>query len=365
MKRQITIASVTLALIITVARSAAQFPDEVRQALQLCSEDIRVALTNNSGIPKDQTIAILPIYGDVNDYVIGIVKNSITGAGLQCVFALSDPFIKEIIDVGKELSDRKEDILDKKTLIKFGKLKGPKLFMSGTLREATGGNGRCFVELELHLYSAETGEHIWGKIFAKRFYSAPDVQGIVDLDPDVIKLIRDSLESIRTKIGTSSKLIPIHSVAIVPLAGDIDRFVTGVVEGMISQTRINPKQLDFSTLGEARAIIRENPQIADGLLYGAVRDLSRKLIRLYPDHKEYEISAAVQLSIQDVKTGDVLWSDTFVARGIDKHEYSWWEVVCRYVPYLILHKWWILAPVLALFGLVVLFMILRMLRRAR
>lgn len=363
MKRQLTLLALAAVLFAAGATTAIAFPEEVRQALRLCSTDIQNALARSS-LPRDVTIAILPIRRDVDDYALGLLKNAATAAGLHCVEGKEDPLVQEIF---KEIEwdERKDDILDPTTLAKFGKLKAPKLLMYGSVRDATGSNGRAYAELEVHVSSIETKQHLWGQVFARRFYSAPDLVGLVEMDPDVRQLVRQSFERGVISLQSSPKLNNIRTVAIVPLAGDFDRFVTGLVESMVSRTRLTPRQLDTLTLGEARALLRDNPQAADAVLFGAVRDLSRKLLNRYPDRDEFETSSAVQLTIQDARTGDVLWSDLIEARGMDMHMLSWWEMLQRYGPFVLARKWYILWPLIALIGLIIVALFFRMMRRPR
>ena len=184
MKRLLHLFALTAALAAATSTALAGFPEEVRQTLRLCTADIQSALAR-SGLPKDATIALLPIKRDSEDYALGVLKNAATGAGFTCVEGKEDPFVQEVF---KEIEwdERKDDILDPATLAKFGKLKAAKLLMYGVVREATGGNGRGYVEIEAHISSIETKQHLWGQVFARRFYTAPEVTGLVDLDPVVI-----------------------------------------------------------------------------------------------------------------------------------------------------------------------------------
>ncbi|MEI6393916.1 MAG: hypothetical protein WCT12_22785 [Verrucomicrobiota bacterium] len=363
MKRLLHLFALTAALAAATSTALAGFPEEVRQTLRLCTADIQSALAR-SGLPKDATIALLPIKRDSEDYALGVLKNAATGAGFTCVEGKEDPFVQEVF---KEIEwdERKDDILDPATLAKFGKLKAAKLLMYGVVREATGGNGRGYVEIEAHISSIETKQHLWGQVFARRFYTAPEVTGLVDLDPGVRQLIRESFERGTTALKANAKLKDTRTIAIVPLAGDMDRFITGLAESMVSKTQFMPKQLDTATLGEARALLRDNPQAADAILYGAVRDLSRKLVNRYPDRIEYETSSAVQLTIQDAKTGNILWSDLIEASGTDAKQLSWWEMTQRYGPFVLAGKWYVITPVLVFIGLIGLFIFFRMMRRAR
>jgi hypothetical protein len=341
----------------------AAYPEEVRQALRLCADDIQTALAG-SPLPKNLPVAILPVSGDEDAYVIGLLKNAATGAGLACVEGKEDPFWNELVKE-IEFSERKGDILDPATLTKFGQLKSAKLLMYAVVRDTAAGNGSGYAEIEVHVSSIETKQHLWGKVFARRFYNSPDVKGLVNLDPDMRELIQKSFDRAATNLNAAAKLKDIRTVAVVPLAGDMDGFISGLVVSMVSKTQLVPKQLDTATLGETRALLRDNPQAADAILYGAVRDLSQRELNKYPDRIEYETISAVQLTIQDAKTGNILWSDLIEAQGTKTTVLSWWEMVRLYGPLVLARKWYVLVPLLVLGGLVVLALFFWMMRRAR
>ena len=349
-----------------------EFTEEIRQALRGCASDIQAALAR-SNLPKAQPLAILPVTRDNNAYIIGLLKSAATAAGLTCVEGKEDPVVVELFN---ELTwdERKSDwqnpktttgIFDPQTLDRFGQLMGAQMLMYAYLREVSGGSGKGYAELEVHVTAIPTKQHLWGQVFARRFYSAPNVTGLVDLDPNMRQVIQESFERGSTALKASAKLKNTRTVAIVPLAGDLDRFISGLAESMVSKTQLLPKQLDIATLGEARALLRDNPAAADALLYGAVRDLSRKLVNQYPDREEYETSSAVQLTIQDSKTGNILWSDLIEARGKDTKTFSWWEMTQRYSPFVLARKWYVLVPLIALAAGFLLLVSFWMLRRAR
>ena len=294
------------------------FSEDVRQALRLALEDTGTAL-KESALPANQTISLLPFQGDRGHYVEGLLKNAVTGAGLTYVEGKSDPFWDELL---KEIEwdERKEDILDAATLTRFGKLKGTQLLMYGTVREASDTNGRVYVEIEAHISSIETKQHLWGRIFAKRYPHRDGVQGIIDLDKAVRGLLKEALRPVPDSLANNPKLKDIRSVAIVPLSGDIDDYVTGLVQDALSRTSLYPKDLDLTTLAEARLLLRGEPDQADALLYGAVRDLSRELDQEKFTETVYTLHAEVQLRIQDVSSGEILWSDTLAEEALDSDQ---------------------------------------------
>ncbi len=282
--------------------------DELRQAVRMAVEDARDSLAK-SGLPRDRGLAVLPLTGDRDRYVEGLLKTAVTDAGLKHVEGGRSPFWDEILRE-VEWAERKEDMLAPETAAKFGKLEGVRMLLYGTLRSARRETHRVFVEIELHVSDIETGRHLWGTAVSRRFYLPGAVQGIVDLDTDARNAIDRTIEKGLESLKGSDKLGEIRTVAMVPLAGDIDSYVGGRVQDMVSRTRLNPKNLDLPTLGEARQLMRDRPEQADAVLYGALRDLSRRLVREETMRTTHEVSAEIQLVIQSASTGEVLWSDT-------------------------------------------------------
>ena len=238
----------------------------------------------------------------------------------------NDPFWQEVLEQ-VEWDERKEDMLDAATLTKFGKLKAAQYLVYGVVRDANVTPQRIFVEVELHMSSIETKEHVWGNVFARRFYLPGKTAGIVHLDDDVRELLRGVFDDGLGSLKSSEKLSSVESIAMVPLAGDIDGYISGLAERMVSMSTMVPKDLDVVTLAEARTLLRDKPTQADAVLFGAVRDLSRKLERRDFMKNTYEIRGEVQLKIQKADTGDVLWSDTLAGKQMVEETMSVWELL--------------------------------------
>ncbi len=341
----------------------AEYPDEARQALRLAGADIQAALAK-SVVPKDLPVAILPVKSDPSGYVMGILKTAVTGAGLQGVEGKEDELVQEIF---KEIEwgERKDDILDTNTIARFGRLQAAKLLLYAFVREASGENGRGFAEIEVHVSSIETKQHLWSGIFARRFYAPNQPVGPVDLSPEIRQAIKASFSKLATGLKAADKLRDVHSVLIVPLAGDADQFVTGLTEDSLASTPYSPRQLDVRTLADARALLRDDPKAADAILYGAVRDLSMRKMNEYPDHTEYQINASVQLAIQASPAGNVLWSDTVETTTPYVLKQTWWEMVQKYGPMVVFHSKLLIIPLAVIVGLIVLALFFRVMRRAR
>jgi len=296
------------ALMMLGGTAARAFTPEVRQALQETVNEAREELAQ-SGLPRDKGITILPLAGDENGYVEGLLKNALTRAGLNHVEGGESPFWNELL-AEVEWSERKGDMLAPDTIVHFGRLEGVQMLLYGNVRSAMQDDRRVFVEIELHISSIETRRHVWGTNLSRRHYLPGPVEGIIALDRHVRDTLNTTMAHAAASLQRSEKLQPVRTVAIVPLAGDIDRYVTRRSQDIVSQTHMNPVELDADTLGEVRQILRDTPAQADAVLYGALRDLSRRLLREEIMKTTWEVTAEIQLTLQDAATGEVLWSDT-------------------------------------------------------
>jgi len=255
-----------------------------------------------------------------------------------------------------------------KTLVKFGKLKATKLLMYGIVREASLTPRKAFVEIELHLSSLETKQHLWGQVFARRYYLPGQAQGIVDIDDAVREVLRQAFNTAAQSLRTSEKLKAVKTVVLVPLAGDIRGYITGLAENMVSQTpNLVPRDLGVQTLAEGKRQLRDQPQQADALLYGAIRDLSRELEKEEFQKKTYRINVEVQLKIQEAKSSDVLWSETLhvtstdVVQDQDLEDQAWFFF--KKNPKVAM---WIGGAIVAvILGLIIVVMFLKAVRRPR
>lgn len=298
-------------LVMTVAFGALAFDETGRQAMQAMTDDI-VAELKGVGALDGKTIAALPIAGDQNDAFGGLLRIAVTKAGKQCVTSKDDPLFGEILREVAWNAD-KTDMLDASTVGKFGKLKSAQIILSGRIR-VVGDNRQAFVEAELHATDIKTKQHVWGGRFAQRYYlpgSSP-VKGVSEIPVEVRKVLQDKLTArIVESIGAQSKLKGFKTVAFLPLAGDVDGYVANIVRDAVVKTALTPKNLDIRTLAEARIALRDQKLAADGLLYGAVRDIS--FVGYEAGSKSgTTINVEIQACIEKAGTNEQAWSDTIL-----------------------------------------------------
>lgn len=331
---------------------AAKIDDNFRQAVQGAVADAETALKDVSAIPGGEPVAILPIVGDAGGMVAGQLKIALTRAGKTCVEGKEDPaweaILKEI-----EWDARKVDILDPATIDRFGKIKSAKVLMYAFIRSARRTDRFSFFEMELHATSIATKKHLWGGVFAKRYYVPnPAVEGLADIPAALRDVMRGKLrDRIAASLKETGKLAGVRKVAFLPFAGDTANYTADIMRDAMTRTDMTPVNLDIATLGEARLALRDQPGQADALIYGSLRDLSIARKDTAPHEKKYELAVEIQACIEKA-TREQLWSDTISVTEAYEPETGWWSVVCTYCPYVRTCPWLLVAvPIVLLLGL--------------
>ena len=316
MKKLFVLFFAALALL-TLRAQSFQFSggDDERQALYGALDQVAKSVKASSAF-KNHTVTILPIDNDDNGLIAGRLKNILTKTGVNCLEASKDPMWNEIM---KEIawSERKNDILDSASIAKLGKLKGAQILLYGKLCALKKNESRVYAEIELHACKVDTREHIWGDSFVKYFYTGKDVSGIISLDSGLRKLLKKNFDAALKNLQSPSaaaKLNNIKTVTVVPLVGDIDRYITGLAIEMLSQTKLMPRNPRIPSLGLLRSFARDGKVDSDAVFYGAIRDLQRSnTVVSYSGEKvitSYIVSADVQLFLENIKNNDILWSST-------------------------------------------------------
>ena len=131
------------------AAAPAFFSAEERDLLLDLSKDVTAALAK-SGIRASVPVSALPFPGDRERYLEGLLKNAVTGAGLNYVEGRDDPMWDAI--VSEIIWDwHKNDVLDADTLTKFGRLQATRQLLYGRLLLERTTNDLPRAELWLHV----------------------------------------------------------------------------------------------------------------------------------------------------------------------------------------------------------------------
>lgn len=292
-----------------------QFADDYsRQALNGALSSSRISLVK-APFGKSH-VAVLPIRNDLGGYVTERLKNLITECGFDCVEGKNEPMWDEIL---REIAwdTRKDDILDKNTIVTFGKLKAPQILVYGSIAQMNKNNERVYAEIVLHATDLRTKQHIWGGTFAYRFYPAENVKGIIDLDSNLRNLLTKNFETAAQDLAQKAPLMKnVKSVTVIPLAGDIDHYMTNLAITALTRSGLAPRNPRIPTLSMVENIMRDKLLDSDAILYGAVRDLSIAIADVKFDYAartkkiSYVYHTDIQLTLEDARTRNILWSSS-------------------------------------------------------
>ena len=364
------IASLVCAALAFVARAAVD--EDARAAFVDAAKEAEAGL-RAAPIPTGSAVALLPVAGAFGeDWMAGLLQNAVTAAGKTCVVAKHDPAFAAIL-AEMEWDARKADILDPKTIDRFGALKSAQVLLSANVtvaqKTAKDDDVRCvFVEVELHAVEISTKKHLWGGVFAKRRYLPGCDAEPVDVSEIPLKLREAMQNELRARIAksitASGKLGAVKTVAILPISADTRAYIGDLTRDAVSRTRLTPKNLDILTLAEARHAMRDS-EASDAIMYGSLRDLSVSRNDEDPVSEVRSYNCEVQLCIENAKTREQLWSETFLVSEKEVKD-GWWYALTRYFPSLKSRPWLlVLVPLLGLVFLIVLCKVLRAMTRVR
>ncbi len=326
------IAAIAASTGILAQTATAPFTEDTRQALKGAAEKARDSLAA-SRIAPGQAVSVFFIEGDANGYVASLVRDAMLAAGRTYVVPNDDDNrLLQRIYSEMEFDERKDGMVNPKTVerIDAASLKSTQVLVYGNVWTVVENERYVLVEMSLGAYSVATKEFLWAGAFDCRHYkpgAAPEV-GIVDLPVELRETLKaDITTNIIASMKGQPRLEAVKTAAILPLVGDgdFDGYITHIVVDAVTRTDVMPKNGDLQTRAEARRVLRDKPQIADGILWGAIRDLDiRKTGSAFRTIK-YEVLVDLQLSIETAVSQEIPWSDTIQVRSEIETVLTWWE----------------------------------------
>ena len=290
--------------------------DNERQALYAAIDDAFSRL--NKFAFGQKSISILPMKNQY-DILRSRIQSGFVKAGLVCVEGKTDPLWDEIL---KEIEwdERKDDILDPATIAKFGKLKATQVLIQCLKPVVSVNADRIYAQIELRAIEIATKQVIWTETGVARFAIGKDVIGIMQLDQDVRRLLQKHIAREQSRLQSpafAGKFNRIKTVAVIPLCGDIDNYITRLTLSMLTTTNLIPLNSPISSLELVRSTVRDGQFKADAICYGALRAAHKTLKSTTVSGRKlietFELVAEVQLFIEEAKTGNVLWaSEPFI-----------------------------------------------------
>ncbi|MBR0055886.1 MAG: hypothetical protein IJP66_01020 [Kiritimatiellae bacterium] len=324
------------------AQTAAPFGEDARQALKGAADKVKASL-DASAIGNDLALSVFFIEGDSGGYVETLVRDAVLASGRKYVVPNDDDSrLLQKIYSEMAFDERKEGMVSPETVEKINSaaLSSTQALIYGNVWTVVDNDRYTLVELSLGAYSIRTKEFLWSGAFDCRHYKpgkAPEI-GLVDLPVEMRETLRKAIASkIEESVKAQPKLAAVKTVAILPLVGDesaavtaagtlaapaagakgdyvIDGYITHIVVDALSRTSLTPRNADVQSRQEARRALRDKPQVADAILFGAVRGLDFNIVESTPLKNTYEVIVDLQLSIEETSTQNVLWSDTVLER---------------------------------------------------
>lgn len=322
---------------------------DVSTAIDQALEQVKTTFESARAKIGKKSIAILPVASDPQGILTGKLKNFITNNGCHLVASSQGAALDNIF---KEIgwSDGKTDILEKDTIAQFGKLKAVEVLFTASVQISNIVGGYC-VQLDFHAYDVATREHVWGGNFLYRYYIDGAQKGIIRLDEQLRLLLKENMSQFQADLQQKIQMFKarnIKVVAVLPLGGDIDGYITHMTKELLTNAGFETQTALTSSAALFRYNQKNDANAPQGYLCGTVRGLSRKLKQTTTSDETitttWEVSTDIQLTIADTKTGNGLWNKTIhlpkdmsetrqmTQEELDAHSWTQFKKFC-YTPF--------------------------------
>ena len=315
-----TLRKITIPLTVIVLLFAVSAGANLQRALdQTISEAAQEAAKklNDTKFDEVKNIAILPLWGecdaDTKSYILGAIQSQIIGGPYRVMERDTEAWENLLGEV--QWGTLREDVMDQKTVQRFGNIEGCDAIVYGTIRECASNpsTNNAITRLTLRMGIVETGEAKWSsgeikkvKIVAQAPMALPDV------DSALVSAINLAAEKAAESLKTRS--LNIKGFAFFPLLGkDDDNYVSDVLQSHLTKIGGSPipvsqmqwqEYLVANSSAPQRVEMMRNFAREKGcsvLMYGTVNEC-RVLER------KYKAIVRMTLSMVNVETGESVWS---------------------------------------------------------
>ena len=145
--------------------------------------------------------------------------------------------------------------------------------------------------------------------------SDPELRGMLQALLDA----PEAAESLRSRVPTNA------TVGLLPIQGDEDDYVRGLAQDLLVQAGLQPLVLPDADAAAARARLQADPaSTLDALCLGELRGLTREVTGDDPlaARESTRLNAELQLRVESLADGAVIWSDTFSQESVTLREKS-------------------------------------------
>jgi len=245
-----------------------------------------------------------------------------------------DVLISEI-----EFSDRRGDIMDQRTLQRFGDIKGVDALLYGSVLEMSEKDGKAIARVALTLAKPTTGELIWnGNVEGEYSLAVP-----VKVSQELLDLARKCGKNVKDSLLEELDKLPKAKVFVLPFAGEKSMELSDII---ISEINISNSKLSFYSkpmmgmekrfvqslatemagadvkldMRQLGLIMKQLEQVydlekTDGgsvISSNAVLAYLSGVVKIADDN-----GVAVTLYLRDLKDNRLLWSKTVTAKNLN------------------------------------------------
>ncbi len=337
--------------------AAKNAPERYSNVIELYGTDMRDALKGavskaartlrDCKIPDDKAVSILFIDGDKDGIIENYIRNAFVEAGKNYVVPNDDEnrFLQKIYSEF-EYDERKTGMLDPTTIDSAvaEKLRSTQVVVYGVVRQVEESGRLTISEISLDAIDIQTKSYLWSVTFECRLFKGEEPKVFLsDIDESIRSAMQNELVAkVKESVAASPKLGDIKRVALVSLVregkesphnAEWERYVNDVVIGAFNSSSITPVKNDASSMADVRRIVVNEPEIADGIMWCALRDIKRDNVRRPGFLKTaYDVVAEIQIQIEAAGSNEVLWADTIMVRVTKENKISFFEWLVNGYP---------------------------------
>lgn len=285
-----------------------------------------------TALPEHKTIAILPLpsqtpgtynYGS-NDYLIEKLTNILTKNEYKVAVAKEDKAFAELVKQVVWSANKSFTSTNAEIIKKIGQMKNAQVLLYGSINRVSMYGNHISIEVTLYAIDVDNATHLWGNTFKGNAFIGKDIKGIVDLPTDYMKLFANVFDEASNELKhafTDDKINKaLHTIAILPINGDIDQYVTAKAREMFTrQFNVKTIESNIPTIEQALTSFgAPDKKLADSIFWGSIRDISTTYLPDVIDETTWTRTTdsqckriEVELNISEVSTGTTIWTRTF------------------------------------------------------
>ena len=201
-----------------------------------------------TALPENKTVAVLPLPSQKqgtfnsgsNDFFVEKMTNILTQHGYKVAVSKEDEVFNELVK--QIVWDAKRSFFCEKAEVvkRLGQMKNAQVLLYGSINKVSMFGNHINVELPLYAIDVDKATHLWGDTFKGSAFLGKDIDGIVEMPTEFMNLFTKVFDDAGKELKQAFKdkmlmdKVNAHTVAMLPMNGDIDQYVTGKAREMFT-----------------------------------------------------------------------------------------------------------------------------------